>query len=813
MPQVGVKGDCSHMTEQEKPTFSSAQNEPLFPYGSLQYCIVELKRKIKKLPETIQDIAVTEFPLSVRLENIFKREKIKTLKEFCDHSEKKISAWSGLGKTSINQLRDTLGNIDIAKLAEKFSFLNPDSLASENSAQNEGDAEAATKPPAVYYNPFPRDSIRYHLADLKSIIVTMPETLRNASVKEFEMTVRLENVFQQNNIRTLNDLLSRTEVEISNWSNLGRKSVSQFCDMLRKADFADLERRVLSVAAYQQGNLSAVIANDDLTLKQSFVKSLGKVQHAKYKTILEERLGANGAPKTLDETGLKLGVTRERIRQLQKKVISQIIKGESWDDLLQLKIETLMKHAKTALYVDEFHKLDKWFCGFEDNPTLLLKILDLFSHLTINSFEIGGRYIISNISLEDWSDIRQNLLDTFEYSIGLDYTLEDTEMLVEKELSNHKAKELSSLMFDTIYRDLIFSNINGDLILTGVGSSKAQFLRAILEESDIPLHYEEITKLYIKKYGVEIKPRNVHGGLNYAQFLIFERGIYGLNKHLQISPDIRKDILTAAEETILSFKRKQWHTTEVLHQISIRCPTLVSEHLTKYTLNLILNDSKQVQYLGKMVWTGGASPDQETERLHIKKVVADILRHGGRPMRVEEIQEEMSKIRSVSRDLYMCLQPNALFSRVDPETWGLLDRDFILTHEQWSEIKNSLYKTLLDRGVAYHTTELMNAIQDERLPASLTHLHVLGVLQCDARFKIWRGGLVGLEAWKSPNRITMTEAILQVCKEAGDVLKTEEIVAKTFSLLGRDFDRNTIGLHMNRNGFLFDREKNIWMRS
>lgn len=778
----------------------------------------KLKKEIEALEPKIRLTPVELMPISVRLSNVFKRENISTLHDFSQVESASILRWSGLGRITIRQLSRLVANLKdgsvlIPCFPGKIEPNEGNSIAIEldniNHTIREKDSSAEDLERSSYCNPHRQDTSLFYAFKLKALILNAPEHLRQADIEIFNISARLENVFHAQNVKNLNDILEYSDYRIASWPSLGKKSLLQFCNILEGEGLQSIEAKLSNLLNHNEG-----IKSDSTTLKEYFKNSLEKLEKKIYRVILEERLGINGEPKTLEEIALEFNITRERVRQIQKATVRRIIKGETWDDILRVKIQSLLASKTHPLFIDELQIMDPWFSGFESNPQLLLKIIELFSNIEINSIKIDKRFLISNLSQETWETIRRKLLDVFEYSVDLDHTLEDLEVIVEAELKAHNSSELSVLMFDILFKELIFSNVDGDFLLTGVGNSKEQLIKAILEESKIPLHYEDIAQIYFGKYGVEIKPRNVHARLNYSKkFLIFERGVYGLNKHVCISPERCKDILLAAERVILSDLNKQWHSSEILKKVLEDNPNFFSEHLNKYTLNIILNESKLVQYLGKMVWTKWSVDNQEIERIHIRTAVANILRFNGGPMRAQEIQEELTKVRSVSSDIQLCLHPNALFSRTDPSTWGLLDRDFILGLNEWEKIKNHLRSELLVRNKAYHISELLSAIDAQSLSALLTEFHIFGILMADNRFKVWRGHLVGLGEWHAPNRLTVAEAFETVSKEVFNAISPQDIINRVQELLGHRFDRNTISLHMNRSGFSFDREENIWRRS
>ncbi|GHV79946.1 hypothetical protein AGMMS49944_17370 [Spirochaetia bacterium] len=53
------------------------------------------------------------------------------------------------------------------------------------------------------------------------------------------------------------------------------------------------------------------------------------------RTVINMRFGLNGfVPMTLEKTGMKIGLTRERVRQIQEKAIKKLRKEECLKDFL-----------------------------------------------------------------------------------------------------------------------------------------------------------------------------------------------------------------------------------------------------------------------------------------------------------------------------------------------------------------------------------------------------------------------------------------------------------------------------------------------
>ena len=76
-------------------------------------------------------------------------------------------------------------------------------------------------------------------------------------------------------------------------------------------------------------------------LKIHFKEALARLGN-KERQVIQARTAVNGELLTLEAVGDSLGVTRERIRQIQKKYVAQIIETEYWDDCIALKIGQLL---------------------------------------------------------------------------------------------------------------------------------------------------------------------------------------------------------------------------------------------------------------------------------------------------------------------------------------------------------------------------------------------------------------------------------------------------------------------------------------
>ena len=807
-----------------------------------------LKAKIADLPEEIKNIPFNKMELSVRANNILCRENILSPEALLQIPDEEIVKWNGLGKKSIQDILDTitigtsLNSTECISIKETNNFILEKNRLLEDPCIDEFVKLLINQTSAPYdwlnkyfscnshaKNTFlqaeitsdlsyvlkrsslPKklrmeaDTFRFNALikqtdknDPLKILSISPEWLLSMEVFYFDCSSRNKNIIKNIGIERLIDFCKLTVTELKLMPNMGQKSIKE------------LSEDIINAQAKGPPPTTDTLNDVEGTLKEKFFISLAEIKDEKQRFIIEERLGVSDKSKTLDEIGSMLGVTREGVRQIQKKVIAKIIDGAFWDDILRMKLEKLLAAPTKPIYLSQMSEHDPWFDGFENNVNLLQKILKYFSHIKPKFLYLEDNILITSIDNDTWKSTKAALLDSFEHSLELRYTLEDTEMLIEHELAIKNAKELSSLMVDEIFPQLNFSFINGEMILTTIGNSIGNHVKTLLEQEENPLHYSEIRELYKQKYGVEHSIRNIHARLSNGGFYLFGRGIYGTEKHLKFTKEQQGKIIKFSEEYLEKNFPKQCHTHEILKAIKDIPFSESVQKLDNYSLNILMAKSDNLSYLGKMVWVHGVNGNTDTERLHIKKTVADILRKKGRAMRFEEIEKDISKVRSVSVNFSVNLQPNELFSRVDPATWGLLDRDFVLSPNEWSEIKEVLYQYLETTNKSLHTSELHYLVDNQHADTQITLGHIVGVLTSDDRFKKWQGGFIGLSSWSEPNRMTLPEALDKVIDKTTKTISTNMLENKIENLLGYSFEKNRMSMYLGKRGFTYNRRENLW---
>jgi len=763
----------------------------------------EINSSKDEILEQVLSTPLEYFDLSVRTANCMRNNDIISIRDLTQWSEAQLLKLANFGHKSLREVRELLENLGLF-LSMDLDHMNSDDIEINYELYKE------LLPPT---NEEDNSVNEFAELDEEQLIEKYTNMGLFKKVELLGLSARAANCLENMNIRYVGDLVVKAQYELMHTENFGRKTLSELNESLADAGLRfgmDLRNwppaNIEEIASKNNENMAK---NQTESLWDAFHRTISNIKDTRQLLIIEGRFGLKGDIRTLEDIAGDFGLTRERVRQIQKKVTNIILNNEFWDDVLRIKIRALLDGRMSPLYLDEITQEDQWFSGFESNILLLKNIITAFGEIDdLHFIKIDDRIILTKIDDDTWREAKYDILNMLEHSLENAYTMDDIELFVQDKLFRLGSAELSSLMFEKLYGDLNFSLIDNQMTLVSVGNSLPSHLRALLECSDRPLHYEDVAKLYEEEYGVPISIRYVHSCMVCSDFILFDRGTYGVAKHLNISRSDQDIVINKIEEVISSGpENRQWHSRNLPRYFEGES---FYDRLNQYTISAILRNSRKLKYLGKFLWKLHSSQDEITERLQIKNVAYAALKKADAPLRSEDLAEEIAKVRGVGEHLQ--LHPNELYSRVDPSTWGLLERDFVLPLQEQKGIKDFMYELLLQNGKALHKSELVKAAASYNLPDEMLDGHILGILVTDDRFKSWHGGFIGLSDWKTPGRKTFDQVMKEVADSIVETSTTEDIVKNAREKLGYDFIKNRISIYLNKYGLFYDKDKGVWVK-
>tara|TARA_A200000159_G_scaffold164892_1_gene197111 strand:- start:2033 stop:4831 length:2799 start_codon:yes stop_codon:yes gene_type:complete len=658
-----------------------------------------------------------------------------------------------------------------------------------------------------------------NIKDPSELIPILPNCILDAHISQLGLSVRTSNVFNVQDIFKLRDAIGYSLVQMMRWPNFGKKSIEDLCEALdvgaKRLAFtlpiashpsiepSNKEEQNSEEEASDKSNVEYI---SKTPLKEHFEYTLSLLDD-KARTILELRTGYSGPVKTLEEVGQVMGVTRERVRQIQKKTINRIIETEFWDDCIAIKIGELLLNREQPLYLEMLEIEDNWFAGFMGNYRHLAAIIGLFSENEIKLLTINGAVLVSRINQETW----ENLLSEFRNSLKAKaqeqrWTKKDIELTFRASLEEKGALELLSILWGYFSDSLQF---NSEGILLSYGKSIESVLNVILDEAESPLHFSEIAKRAKALLGRDVSNHNINSRLQGTDAKLYGRGTYGLKKFNPISDLTCKHIIVVVNKELHAGpKQKQWHATEILSFLQEKFPSLPQE-LDSYILNIILSESEELTYLNKNVWARADSRQTPEDRVDMADAFAKILEDAGTPLKGKEIKARLQAIRGVHEALQ--IQSTDRMLQVGPDTWGLYERDKSLTDDEIVVCLDALYAYLNESEKGIHHSEVDTFLKSK----SLDHLKVSGyellnLAQRDERFYMGRSMFLGLAEWgEDTRRLTIAQAVRLILSEMTAPMSINEIHAKVESVTGLEIDGTVTGI-LPKEGAKYNLETRLW---
>lgn len=319
--------------------------------------------------------------------------------------------------------------------------------------------------------------------------------------------------------------------------------------------------------------------------------------------------------------------------------------------------------------------------------------------------------------------------------------------------------------------------------MKGYGRGAEQFVEAVLDASERPLHYTEIVERLSEREGRPIEIRRAHNAAAEVGHLL-GRGIYGTDRHLPLNLNELAGLAEAAEDIMSSAgSERQWHASELFAAL-IDEGLVLPEGVTQYVVDVALKKRGTLRSLGRMVWTLPSGGEGETCRIDIRQAVIAAVQAAGRPLRADEIRQRLIAIRGVGESFQIFA--NDPLVRVGG-LWGLNDRDLPVKRAEQSLLLDRLAADLRDRGKGLHTSELENY-----LGADLDGKTILSLAAADGRFRVSPGQYLYLTDWGTPRRESVSQALVRILAAAPGAIPFEEIVRRVEPNIGRTCERTAV---------------------
>ena len=661
------------------------------------------------------------------------------------------------------------------------------------------------------------------ITDPIALIKILPNHLTSSNLGSLNLPVRVLNIFKAHSINCLDDLRNLSVDDLLKWPNFGRKSVGDVrTNLLGNVEKLASRVKHISTIYSDDAEIGDVSANGSgrdeayqlelvstIPLKENFEKTLSGMKDT-HRQVMECRTGYGGVAMTLEVVGERIGVTRERVRQIQKKYVNNIVKNEFLDDCIALKIGQLLIDRTEPLYLEMLEIEDPWFEGFMGNYQHLAAIIELFSENEIRIVNINGASVVTRIKVDVWencvSHFRKNLKDKAKDG---GWTRHDIAMTFRAALLEKGAVELLSLMWAEFDSALQFYGEGDDAKLLSFGVSAESAVQAVLLQAECPLHFTEVAVRANELFGRTVDERLAQNALVRQGAKLFGRGIYGLEKFNPLSPGMCNNICLVVTNLMYAGPlKKQWHANKILTALESQSSAL-PEKLDSYILNIILGSSNKLVYLNRMVWVRSDSNQSVNDRVDMADAFTQILEENGGPLKGKEIKERLARIRGVSNNLQ--LQPTERMIQIGPDFWGLVERDIGGTQEQLKAKLDKLFNYLQTTQKGIHVSEVGAVIQvSDNSTENPSAYALLNLAQKDRRFYLGRSMFLGLDEWgRDTRRLNISQAVRELLSAMTEPMSIGEINARIEYLTGLSVDGTVTGVLINEGG-VYDASTRLW---
>lgn len=502
--------------------------------------------------------------LSPRTSNALFNNGIDTIGDLALNSESDLAYLRGIGKRGLGEIKKALNAVGI-QLAKKSKLRVNLSSGGEQSKHFDTD------------------------------VVDRATLERSLHLYSEHFDERTLNALQRHGIFTIRDLIELDADEVRNVRGIGRKGHGMIMSFLvnkpylktsgiprvKDVDISDLdiENRLIEILKFNSIETTKELKekltslDDFLTLRfvaesdyKLLIQAIKTIENSRvdqespidikdfiYEEIEKQKNNIRYVLKkrviqgnTLEDVGQQLKLTRERVRQIEKKSLyifntivatyfdNSISANDKCEKLFQTDLIILPFEYQKFLFLGKFQKAETNF---------LLKILDSLDYVEKfkvelrNSFDLDKIYVFAR---KEYSQIDFQKIYTY-LTKRLDKVLDKIdiediyyELLVHKIINNEaNAKGIvitylrKILLYDKNFR---FKIENDAILPIDVQYSTSTLINLIMKAENRPLHYTEIQELIKERYGIDLNARKVHGTLFKSdEYINVGKGMYALS--------------------------------------------------------------------------------------------------------------------------------------------------------------------------------------------------------------------------------------------------------------------------------------------
>lgn len=693
-----------------------------------------------ELDEVLEE-SLANWPLPTRLQNWAERAGVSKVRDLVLRSPIDLVAEPNVGRASVASARQLLER----RLGRRWEELRRALSSAET---------GAASPKEVGWN------------ELKE---TLPQEVLGHELTEVPLPARMRTFVENEGLRTVADLVAFPQADLAARKNLGRRSIKDTREALLTY-VSNLESRQL---VWESGFLPS--------LKDAF-SELDTVA----RMIVTRRAGLGGQPETLEEIGSTLGVTRERIRQIEKKTWDGLTRSKAWAAFVLERCREVAPGGAVPLDNLEEHP---WWQGLASDPDALDYFCDRLLGGAFRVVQLDGERYLARTTQADLDAALGALKRTLR-TLSFPLPLREVEGVAQG-LTEGLGETLGRVVWENASARLVIDqDSNGEPRAVSYGSGKHAQAIAFLDAQPGPVSVNTL----IAEVGRGELPDEV---------FLFGRGLVGLEKHF---PNYQSYKALLAPRAIAVMREngpeRQWSCAELLE--SLREDIDLPDWLTHWHLGAILRRSEGIEYLGRLrVALPGVA--DESGRIYVHVALERILTEAGHPLPYDTLVARL-RAKTDANDLTVIGRLHRPpFLKVDKAEWGLLGRDLPGGVEAMAEALDHL------EGLLERRQRGLSSVFVHREVTQLSPQHglwtiemCLSVTRGDPRFRLSISGNLGLSSWESVRVPTRAELVQTAIDASNGRVSTEAVCERIAAHYGTRPDRVALATWASRFGARLD---------
>lgn len=659
------------------------------------------------LPDAILGMDLASLGLPGRMNSYVRRKKLTTVEELVRVSRVELARVRGLGRGSIEGTRMLL-------------------------LERAGDALIAS-------DEVERDP-------------EFPDWLLAMPLARVELPARMRSFVEREGLETVADLVAIPRSVLLQARNLGRTSL------------AATRERLAQMAAFPPR------ATDDYaSFWALWIEKLSELEPLD-RMVLTQRSGIHGEARTLVAIGEMLGVSRERVRQIETRAIATLARG-GWVAATCTRLERALDGG--ALALDELEACDAWFGAIhEGRREAFAYFLERIAKAGLSIGSVDGRAVVAACSAQEVEASFARAAAALERLACPADRSAVSACIAEVTPLPGLAARIAEGLEERIHRDE-----HGRMV--AFGTSRDAEVLAFLRQCSAPVRIHDV----FAALGQRVRfPEEV---------FYFERGVVGLESHFCELAKWKRRLVPICVR-IMARDPRQWRVPDLLE--AVREDALLPEWFGHWNLVEILRRSPEdVHYLGRQrVALPGVN---DTERVQFAKLARRILEEHGAPLPQDELERRMKRATTMSPMAFRLMLIQPPFVQVDEERVGLFGRDVPGGMKAIARFGDALAAELerAQRGLGSVALAAFVA----RLGgwyARWTGPMARGVARADSRFQLSRrSGGVGLAEWDDVRVPTRAEVARACVEEHGGRAPVSAVLARLSAHDGASLDRRQLG--------------------